>query len=692
MKSGLPLLLAALSCAVASAQTELPDSIAAQELGEIVIEAPKVIHRADMDVYHPSQSATDNAKNGVQLLANLMIPSLSVSDALGTITSAGAAVQVRINGRVATVEQVRNLLPETIKRVEWIENPGLRYNGATTVLNFIVTNPTVGGAVMGNVMEAVNDAFGNYNASVKLNSGRSQIEVGAYYKLTQNLNVYRTFEETFRKPDGETFTRRETPQGGHLDNSYGHFWASYNYIKPDTTILVVEARGMHEPSSKNVYHGLVTASTSPDDFLLTESDGSKGTRPTLSAYLEQHLTANQILVVDFKGQYYDGRTYSDYVEQRPGAFDLLTDVHTDIRDRNQLYAIEADYIKNWSKSRLTAGASYTANRNRSTYENLGGEVFHQRQDKVYFFAEYFQRLNRFTFTAGLGAQYTDFLFRETDLGNSSWNIRPQAALSYRLNDAHQFRLNFESWQSTPSLAETNPTPQQIDGFQWRVGNANIKTATSYMFTLRYNFRLPRVYAQLGVRAFSSPDAITPLLFWEGDNLVTTYENSRGLQNLSFFLSPQIEVIPGWLDLSGYLQWRAERMRGTGYNLTSNAWSGYGVVQLRHWGFTLAAQYIRSQRDLWGEQISWGENLSLVDLTYNVKHWNFSLGCIMPFGEYEKGSKSLSQYNRNIKHVRSDMRLFYLAVNFNFQWGRQKNKANKLINVGGDADSSKAGGR
>lgn len=71
-------------CAIAEPQ----DSIAVQELQEIVIEAPKVIRKADMDVYHPSRSAVDNSQNGMQLLNNLMIPTLAVNDALGTVTAA----------------------------------------------------------------------------------------------------------------------------------------------------------------------------------------------------------------------------------------------------------------------------------------------------------------------------------------------------------------------------------------------------------------------------------------------------------------------------------------------------------------------------------------------------------------------------------------------------------------------------
>ena len=149
MKQTITLLSIALGAISGHAQTEAPDSLSGQELQEIVIEAPKVIRKADMDVYHPSKSAVENSKNGMQLLNNLMIPSLNVSEALGSIQAAGQSVQIRINGRESTIDQVRALLPETIKRVEWIDNPGLRYGGANYVLNFIVSNPTVGGSFQG---------------------------------------------------------------------------------------------------------------------------------------------------------------------------------------------------------------------------------------------------------------------------------------------------------------------------------------------------------------------------------------------------------------------------------------------------------------------------------------------------------------------------------------------------------------
>ena len=671
---------------------ETADTIPVHELNEVIVRAPKVIRKADMDVYYPSQSAVENSRNGMQLLTHLMIPSLTVTDALGTIKAAGQSVQLRINGRKASVDQVKALLPASVKRVEWIDNPGLRYNGASYVLNFIVANPTLAGSLHAEGRQALNTPWGDYFVDSKFNTGLSQFEVGGMFKLTNKFKSHRDYKETFRYPSGNSLTRTESPLSGHADNTFGRLWSSYSYIKPDTTTFYLEASADPTFSDDRMSKGLLSLSDGGEEIVLTESNGNKGVTPKLSAYLEHHLANRQTIVVDLNGSFYIGKSYSDYIEQKPGLSVDLTDIHTMIKDRNQAYALETNYIKRWDNSRLTAGASYTANRNRSVYENLGGKIFHQRQDKAYIFAEYFQRIDKVTLTAGLGTQYTHYLFKESNQGNHSWNLRPQATISYRLNQLHRFRLSFQSWQSAPSLAESNVAPQQIDGFQWRIGNPDLKTSNSYMMSFRYDFNFPRIAGTFGLRAFNSPNAITPYLYWKDDKLITSYENSRGLQNLTFFLSPQIEVIPDWIMASGHIQYRVERMRGRDYRLYNHNWSGNLNVMLSHWGFELAGQYVRAQHDLWGEKISWGENLSIVQLSYNWKNWQFGAGVIMPFGKYDQGSKMLNHWNTNEKHMRLDMRMPYISLSYDLRWGRQKRGANKLISSDANADRSTAGGR
>lgn len=671
---------------------EPSDSLLAKELQEVVIEAPRVVHKFDMDVYHPSKSAVGISKNGMQLLANLMIPTLSVNDVLGTVTAAGQSVQVRINGREASVTEVRNLLPETIKRVEWIDDPGLRYNGANYVLNFIVSNPTVGGSLMTSGRQALTTRFGTYNADLKLNSGKSQWSVGGFYKLTDNIKAYRDYYETFTYTDGHQLTRIEKPEGGSVSDHRGDGWVTYNYVKPDTTVFYVGLYGHRNISSKEQYSGMLSLSDGSDDLHLDNNSGSQGTTPSFSAYLEQNFAKKQMLVVDFSASLYMGHTFSGYQESLPGAAGYLTDITTYIKDRNQAYAAEADYIKKWNKSRLTAGVSYTANRNRSVYLNLDNRVFHQRQDKVYFFAEYYRQINKFALTAGMGMQYNDFNFRESGKGTSSWNMRPRATVAYSLNSRHKFRIRFSSWQSAPSLAQTNIAPQQIDGFQWNIGNPALKTSDSYMLSFRYSYSFPRVDGTFGIKAFTSPNAIAPYMEWEGDRLITSYENSQGHDVLTFNLSPQVEIIPGWLTASGTIEYRAERMKGTGYCLYNHNWSGNAQVMVMHKGFVLTCQYNKSSRQLFGEKISWNEDFSLIDISYNWKKWQFGAGMLMPFGKYDQGSRLLGKYNANEKHMRINLRIPYLSVSYNIQWGHQKRGTSKRINADASVDQSSTGSR
>lgn len=65
---------------------------------------------------------------------------------------------------------------------------------------------------------------------------------------------------------------------------------------------------------------------------------------------------------------------------------------------------------------------------------------------------------------------------------------------------------------------------------------------------------------------------------------------------------------------------------------------------------------------------------------------------MPFGRYDQGSKSMSKWNSNEQHMRLDMRMPYISISYNVQWGRQKRGGQKLINTDAKTDASTAGGR
>ena len=113
---------------------------------------------------------------------------------------------------------------------------------------------------MAQARPALNQAWGFYMADAKFNTGRSQWEVGGNFKLTNKIKTHRDYTETFTYPDGTTLTRNETSRGGTMDNSFANAWASYSYIKPDTTVFMAEFGLFQKLTDKFLYNGLLSLS------------------------------------------------------------------------------------------------------------------------------------------------------------------------------------------------------------------------------------------------------------------------------------------------------------------------------------------------------------------------------------------------------------------------------------------------
>ena len=60
--------------------------------------------------------------------------------------------------------------------------------------------------------------------------------------------------------------------------------------------------------------------------------------------------------------------------------------------------------------------------------------------------------------------------------------------------------------------------------------------------------------------------------------------------------------------------------------------------------------------------------------YGYLNGELCAGIIMPFGCYDQGLKFLSRWNTNRQYIRLDMRMPYISVCYNLQWGRQKRDA------------------
>ena len=128
--------------------SEQTDSISKQ-LDEVVVEAAPVMRMADKMIYFGTKEARKHSNNGVSFLRNLHIPEVVVDPVNGGVSSPLGNVQIRINGRQTSEKELASLMPSDIVKVEFYDNPGVAYQGAGAVVNFIVKHRTTGGEFMG---------------------------------------------------------------------------------------------------------------------------------------------------------------------------------------------------------------------------------------------------------------------------------------------------------------------------------------------------------------------------------------------------------------------------------------------------------------------------------------------------------------------------------------------------------------
>lgn len=676
------------------AAAQVPDSISeVKNLKEVVVEAPRVVQKIDKDVYYPTANTKELSADGLQLVQNLRIPTLIVNETMGKVKSLGADVQIRINGRLATIEEVKQLQPEYVKRIEWIDHPGMKYDGAEAVIDVITSNPNAGGSLMVSAVPALYRSWFDGFASLKLNYGRSQWSLGVSEHVTNHLKIHRDYNETFTYPDGSSLTRTETPVDGSVVINFTNPTLAYSYMKPEETLVYVSMTGNKDWGWCEDYTGRMTMSDFSPTMIVKDKTRKEGFTPTLSAYVEQYVGKKQVVSVDVSASRYDGHSYHHYKESPEDDAGSFTDVNTSIHDRNTSFGLTGDYEKEMRTAKLTTGISYWGSRNRSTYENLNDAVYHQTQNRLRFFGEYRKTIINLSVTAGLGAQHSSYRLRESNLGRSSWNLRPRFALRYKSGMASTWNMSFSTYQSTPSLSETNQVEQQIDGFQWQIGNPDLKTYSTYNLDASYRYSGKSLTGAVGIEASTSPHAIAPYCEWRGDRLYTTYENSRGRKYLSAYAAPSIDVIPGWLSINGTLKWGVTRTRGTGYLLTRRQWSGNVSASAYHWGFQLLVNYERQAPYLTGERETWGEEFSLAALGYNYRNWQFWAQVFCPFTKYDQGARLMSRYNSNEKHMRLDIApMPMIRVCYNLQWGRQKGDVNKRAEADSSIESTSVGSR
>ncbi len=706
-------LAAAMVCAVSMAANQVNDTINSMpdtlrmdtsmfRIAEVTVEAQSVIQKVDKQVLLPNKEQRKASHDGMSLLQNLQIPRIVVNPADNTVkTLANQDVQLRINGIEASNSEVMAINPKDVIRIEYHDQPGVRYNGAAAVINYIVKHRDTGGNLMLNASNGVTmPGWGEYHLSGKVNFGKSSFSLMTHYS-PRDIYWTRTNAETYNFSTG-TIENREVGEPTRFKGNPVNLGLTYNWTNGEKNMLQIALRDnmLFMPHSKTNRDSHLYQGT--DSFAIHDHESTQSISPSLDIYYQHNLPNNNHLYFDVVGTYINSSNDRKYFEtplqlspQEERADSALCVIS---RVKGNKYSLigEAIYEKQWENIALTVGVRH----NQQWMENLyKGQSDQGQSTKVsmmtaetYAFAEVQQRVGKFSYAAGIGAMHT--YIEQAGQKQSNWIARPQLTLSYDFGKGVFWKYKGYVSGYQPSLSAMSDVAQQIDKYQIRQGNPNLKPVMFVANEMQLSWQSTPsagsgTNVNLNLWANYSYDH-KPIMDETFEQLidgqtyaVRTYANHRGFHRLQVAPSVQVRLLQNKLIFTVAPFANYYVSLGNSYTHKHFNPGVRASIMGMYKGWQFFGEVTTRSNNLWGETLEYGEFYHHIGLGYNADKWGFRAMLMNPFSVkgYSIETKDLSALAPNTQHA--EMRDFrqMLILNFhcNLDFGTQRGERGKRIN-------------
>lgn len=658
------------------------------QLDEVTVTASSRVSRADRKMVFPNKQQVNASSNGVDLLRTLMLPRLRINTLDGNISmSDGGTVQLCINGRKATKEEVTALLPDEIIRVDFQEDPGLRYADAGAVINYIVRRYDMGGSIGYNGRQSIKSGFGRHNVTGKVNFNKS--EISFYYG--NNLQFFKELwydkKETFTFDNASQYHRNQHAESNGKKNVQQWGAITYNLQDNDKYMLNITAGFSHYNDPALRMKGELYTEEFPTS--ITSRDEWKHNRnlsPNLDIYFQRNLKHKQFLALNVVGTYINTKNRSSYVEllnESP-----VVDYYSGVRGKKYSLIAEGIYEKGFKNGgRLSTGVRHTQGYADNDYKGTLQYNSQMKQADTYAYAQYSGKWKKLGYRFGLGITRSWFQQIEQE-DYETYSLNPRLNLNYTFNDQWSASLNGNVSTINPSLSELSAVEQLTDSLQSQRGNPNLKPYSYYRNTLRLNYS--KGIWDIGMRGqyYYRDNVIMEEILCENNKFVHSFANHPNYSNLTFGLDARVGMLWNILQLSGSIESVSTRSHGRDYRHTRNSIGWDAGATFMYKNFTATIEYSHNSDYFFGEDLSTGEEAHMIQLQYRWKRLKMGVIMFNPFQkDYKREEANWNKYAGYSYHYHIDdiARMICVTLSWNMNFGRDYKSSNKKIkNIDTDA--------
>lgn len=652
------------------------------ELQEVEVKAAKVIHKPDGQIIYPTEVQKKASHSGYSILQKLALPNIRVDEAshsLSAIDGRGS-IQLRINGIIVGREEMLSLAPERISRIDFIDNPGVRYGeGIAYVINILTRRNDSGYTVGADLTQALTAKTGNDLLYGKWNAGKSELSL-SYQFGYKDLEGNRMNEMAhYLLSDGSVHTIGRNDIASRSRSLSNDLQLKYNLADSANYVFQASLKAdfshiPHNYNRKQIVDG-------SERYLATQSNRNLSSSPVLDLYFFKQFSLRQSLTLNAVGTYIATSLRSSYDEGEPYAYEV----------DGKTYSLmsEAVYENRFKPFTLTAGMNYMQKYTKNRYTGDVNSVNPMHNRNVYAFAEIKGAVGPVRYMAGLGGSYLDYRQQEHDY--QYWLFRPKASVAYNPVQAFQLKYDFQISEHVSQVAMISNTSIRNNSMEWTLGNPDIRPNREQEHTFQVSYTHPRFqsFLQAYGKLCAQPNMATYIRTAD-DKFVYTQLNQKEIDVLNLMLYANAWIIPAKLSiaLSGTL-FRCFNF-GEDYTHCKTFYSGTANVQAYLGKFTLSAFVDSGFRFLEGETEGFNGAFTYLNAAYRYKNLNVSLTWQQPLNPHYKQFQS-EVYNRYVRKTVSlhcpDLGNFVsLNIAWKFSQGRAYKDIRRNINQKADKDT------
>lgn len=645
-------------------------------LEEVTVKASKVVNKPDGMIIYPTEAQKQASNNGYTFLDKLTLANLRIDNINHSITAIDnrGSVQLRINGIVVDKQEMLALNPKDITKIDFINNPGVRYGeGIAYVIN-IVTQRTESGYTIGtDLTSALTTLQGDGMVYGKRNKGKSE------WTLSYDINGYRfkgsksTQLAEYTLNDGSIYTI-ERNDAESIRKAIAHeAKLTYNWADSTVTVFQASLSGTFNNAPNN--YKLKDIIDGSRQYRATSRDDDKSYSPVLDIYFFRQFTPRQSITANAVATYISTQTSSYYDEGTPYQYE--------VDGKTASLLTEVVYENRLKPFTLSTGLNYSYKYTKNDYRGDASSLTKTNNNRLYAFAEIKGMLKQLRYTLGTGASYIHY----TQNGHryNYWTFHPKASLTYQFNNNLQLSYTYQMRDVVSRIAMTSDATVRTNSMEWTVGNPDLKPSHDMDHRLHLSYNTQRL--QTLVEGYYKQCLKPNMAHYErtDDNrFIYTQINQKEIDVLDIMAYASYWLLPEKLQMAA--NGGIYRCFNFGYDYTHcyTSWYYAGSITAYLGKFTLQGYVDNGNRFLEGETKGYNGAYSVLKASYTWRDWQFSLSWGNPFNSHYKSYEN-ELLNRNLyKHTIGYSKDSGNQVSLNISWrinrGSRHKSAEKTISL------------